>query len=102
MTNQTPSYNEPTIADIATQLQDFTQQFQEFKRTTSQEFGQLHAEISAVKTDLSGLKEDIKGWQGWLRLTSGTIAFTIAVSFLGILLGVLIPIGIALWRQSLI
>lgn len=94
MTDQTPLHNEPTLADIAAQLT-------EFKTSTQEEFGRLHAEISAVKTDLSGLKEDIKGWQGWLRLTSGTIVFTIAISFLGILLGVLIPIGIALWRQSL-
>lgn len=52
--------------------------------------------------DMKAIKTDLKDRQGWLRLVSGVNIFTVSTSFLGILLGILIPIGIALWRQSLV
>lgn len=53
--------------------------------------------INHLGEDMKDIKEEMKGWFGWLRLVSGVIIVTVGVSFLGIVL----PLGIALWRQSL-
>lgn len=57
---------------------------------------QLGADMSDLKEDVKGIKTDLKDWQGWLRLVSGAIIFTVGTS-LGILLGVFISIDVALW-----
>jgi hypothetical protein len=57
---------------------------------------QLSAEIKQLGIEVKEVKLDLKDWMGWLRLVSGVIIVTVGISFLGIIL----PLAIALWRQS--
>lgn len=73
----------PTSPDFETQV---------LERLTA-----IEQDLESVKTDLTSVKEEFKGWTTWLRFASGTILFGVALTLVGLVL----PIAIALWRQSL-
>lgn len=52
--------------------------------------------INKLGEEVSEVKTELKSWSGWLRLVAGTIIVTIGVAFIGIV----IPLGFALWRQT--
>ena len=45
------------------------------------------------------LEKEINAWGAWLRTGSGAIIFIVSVSFLGILIGLLLPISLDLYRN---
>ena len=53
-----------------------------------------------TNTRLTKLETDINAWGTWLRTGSGAIIFIVSVSFLGVLIGLLLPISLNLWRNS--
>lgn len=57
----------------------------------------LSEQIQQLSEVVSELRGDLKDWFGWLRLVSGVIILTVGISFIGIVL----PLGFNLWRQTL-
>lgn len=55
-------------------------------------------QLTRIEQDLESIKSDLKGWTTWLRFASGTVLFGVALTLIGLVL----PIAIALWRQSLV
>ena len=48
---------------------------------------------------LKDLEDEINAWGTWLRTGSGAIIFIVSISFLGVLIGLLLPISLNLYRN---
>lgn len=65
--------------------------------SNTQAIAELSKQVQMLSDAVAELRSDLKDWFGWLRLVSGVIILTVGVSFLGIVL----PLGFSLWRQTL-
>lgn len=77
----------PTNPDFETQvLEHLTQIEKELQR------------LPQIEQDLEFVKSEFKGWTNWLRTSTTIILFGVAL----MLIGLVLPIAIGLWRQSLV
>lgn len=58
----------------------------------------LTEEVKRLNVAIAELKEEFKGWNSWLRTASGIVIFSVALTVLGLVL----PLAVALWRESLV
>jgi len=58
----------------------------------------LTVEVKHLNETVGDLKQEFKGWNAWLRTASGIVIFSVALTVLGLVL----PLAVALWRESLI
>lgn len=66
--------------------------------TSVDELKPLSEQVSALVTSVGELRDDLKGWTTWLRSATTIILFSVALTLIGLVL----PIAIGLWRQSLV